>query len=319
MIQRLQLLELIKENGRLDAPGRPILYVTTDKFLDYFGLESLDQLPELDEEKQEDEEMDLMTLFEQTTGSTEDEGGRIMAERLQKVMANAGVASRRASEKLIQEGRVMVNGVVVTELGTKVESDDSISVDGKLLKKDEKKVYYLLYKPRGVISAAKDNKGREVVTDYLKDVSERLYPVGRLDYDTSGLLILTNDGDFANQMMHPRYKVDKTYVAKVEGLITPDSIKKLRNGVVIDGKPTSRARAKIISRDAKKNTSIVSLTIHEGRYHQVKKMFDAVGHKVQKLSRTTYGTLTLDGLTSGEYRELSHNEVRELLKLINNK
>ncbi len=242
-----------------------------------------------------------------------------MAERLQKVMANAGVASRRASEKLIQEGRVMVNGVVVTELGTKVESDDSISVDGKLLKKDEKKVYYLLYKPRGVISAAKDNKGREVVTDYLKDVPERLYPVGRLDYDTSGLLILTNDGDFANQMMHPRYKVDKTYVAKVEGLITPDSIKKLRNGVVIDGKPTSRARAKILSRDAKKNTSIVSLTIHEGRYHQVKKMFDSVGHKVQKLSRTTYGTLTLDGLTSGEYRELSHNEVRELLKLINNK
>ncbi|MYV02873.1 rRNA pseudouridine synthase [Lactobacillus salivarius] len=242
-----------------------------------------------------------------------------MAERLQKVMANAGVASRRASEKLIQEGRVMVNGVVVTELGTKVESDDSISVDGKLLKKDEKKVYYLLYKPRGVISAAKDNKGREVVTDYLKDVPERLYPVGRLDYDTSGLLILTNDGDFANQMMHPRYKVDKTYVAKVEGLITPDSIKKLRNGVVIDGKTTSRARAKIISRDAKKNTSIVSLTIHEGRYHQVKKMFDAVRHKVQKLSRTTYGTLTLDGLTSGEYRELSHNEVRELLKLINNK
>ena len=235
-----------------------------------------------------------------------------MAERLQKVMANAGVASRRASEKLIQEGRVMVNGVVV-------ESDDSISVDGKLLKKDEKKVYYLLYKPRGVISAAKDNKEREVVTDYLKDVPERLYPVGRLDYDTSGLLILTNDGDFANQMMHPRYKVDKTYVAKVEGLITPDSIKKLRNGVVIDGKPTSRARAKILSRDAKKNTSIVSLTIHEGRYHQVKKMFDAVGHKVQKLSRTTYGTLTLDGLTSGEYRELSHNEVRELLKLINNK
>ena len=201
-----------------------------------------------------------------------------MAERLQKVMANAGVASRRASEKLIQEGRVMVNGVVVTELGTKVESDDSISVDGKLLKKDEKKVYYLLYKPRGVISAAKDNKGREVVTDYLKDVPERLYPVGRLDYDTSGLLILTNDGDFANQMMHPRYKVDKTYVAKVEGLITPDSIKKLRNGVVIDGKTTSRARAKIISRDAKKNTSIVSLTIHEGRYHQVKKMFDAVVH-----------------------------------------
>ena len=235
-----------------------------------------------------------------------------MAERLQKVMANAGVASRRASEKLIQEGRVMVNGVVVTELGTKVESDDSISVDGKLLKKDEKKVYYLLYKPRGVISAAKDNKGREVVTDYLKDVPERLYPVGRLDYDTSGLLILTNDGDFANQMMHPRYKVDKTYVTKVEGLITPDSIKKLRNGVVIDGKPTSRARAKIISRDAKKNTSIVSLTIHEGRYHQVKKMFNTIGYHVSKLKREKFAGLTLDGLKSGEYRHLNIKEVKTL-------
>lgn len=241
-----------------------------------------------------------------------------MAERLQKVIAEAGIASRRKAEKMIVAGRVKVDGHVVTKLGTKVDTFSNITVDDEPIERESLHTY-LFYKPRGVVSTAEDDRGRKTVVDYFEDLPYRLYPVGRLDYDTSGLLILTNDGDFANQMMHPRYKVDKTYVAKVEGLITPDSIKKLRNGVVIDGKLTSRARAKIISRDAKKNTSIVSLTIHEGRYHQVKKMFDAVGHKVQKLSRTTYGTLTLDGLTSGEYRELSHNEVRELLKLINNK
>ena len=238
-------------------------------------------------------------------------------ERLQKIISNSGIASRRKAEELIKEGRVKVDGVVVTELGTKVSKKNIVEVDNVKIGTEEK-VYYLLNKPRGVVTTTSDEHGRKTVVSLI-ETDKRIYPVGRLDYDTSGLLILTNDGDFANQMMHPRYKVDKTYVAKVEGLITPDSIKKLRNGVVIDGKPTSRARAKIISRDAKKNTSIVSLTIHEGRYHQVKKMFDAVGHKVQKLSRTTYGTLTLDGLTSGEYRELSHNEVRELLKLINNK
>ena len=241
-----------------------------------------------------------------------------MAERLQKVIAEAGIASRRKAEKMIVAGRVKVDGHVVTKLGTKVDTFSNITVDDEPIERESLHTY-LFYKPRGVVSTAEDDRGRKTVVDYFEDLPYRLYPVGRLDYDTSGLLILTNDGDFANQMMHPRYKVDKTYVAKVEGLITPDSIKKLRNGVVIDGKTTSRARAKILSRDAKKNTSIVSLTIHEGRYHQVKKMFDAVGHKVQKLSRTTYGTLTLDGLTSGEYRELSHNEVRELLKLINNK
>lgn len=242
-----------------------------------------------------------------------------MAERLQKVMARAGVASRRASEKIIAEGRVKVNGQTITELGFKVAQDDSISVDGKLIKKDEKKVYFLFYKPRGVITAVSDDRGRKVVSDYFESISERLYPVGRLDYDTSGLLIMTNDGDFANMMMHPRYKIEKTYVAKIKGIITKDDLKHLSNGVIIDGKKTAKAKARKISTDIKKNSSIVSLTIHEGKYHQVKKMFEAIKKPVQKLSRETYGTLTLDGLTSGQFRELSHNEIRELTKLVNNK
>lgn len=242
-----------------------------------------------------------------------------MAERLQKVMARAGVASRRASEKIIAEGRVKVNGQTITELGFKVAQDDSISVDGKLIKKDEKKVYFLFYKPRGVITAVSDDRGRKVVSDYFESISERLYPVGRLDYDTSGLLIMTNDGDFANMMMHPRYKIEKTYVAKIKGIITKDDLKQLSNGVIIDGKKTAKAKARKISTDIKKNSSIVSLTIHEGKYHQVKKMFEAIKKPVQKLSRETYGTLTLDGLTSGQFRELSHNEIRELTKLVNNK
>lgn len=242
-----------------------------------------------------------------------------MAERLQKVMARAGVASRRASEKIIAEGRVKVNGQTITELGFKVAQDDSISVNGKLIKKDEKKVYFLFYKPRGVITAVSDDRGRKVVSDYFESISERLYPVGRLDYDTSGLLIMTNDGDFANMMMHPRYKIEKTYVAKIKGIITKDDLKQLSNGVIIDGKKTAKAKARKISTDIKKNSSIVSLTIHEGKYHQVKKMFEAIKKPVQKLSRETYGTLTLDGLTSGQFRELSHNEIRELTKLVNNK
>ena len=144
-----------------------------------------------------------------------------MAERLQKVMANAGVASRRASEKMILDGRVRVNGKVIKELGQKVDGNDVIEVDGHLIEREEK-VYYLFYKPRGVISAAKDDKGRKVVTDYFTDYSERVYPVGRLDYDTSGLLLLTNDGELANRLMHPRYKVNKTYVAKVKGIVQND-------------------------------------------------------------------------------------------------
>ena len=198
-----------------------------------------------------------------------------MAERLQKVMARAGVASRRESERMIQAGRVQVNGQVVKELGTKVTGADVVLVDGQLIER-EQKVYILFYKPRGVISAAKDDKGRKVVTDFFKDIyQQRLYPVGRLDYDTSGLLLMTNDGDLANKLMHPRYKVNKTYVAKVAGIPTNDELEKLRHGIIIDGRKTAPAKSKVLSTDMKKQTAIVSLTIHEGRNHQVKKMLQA--------------------------------------------
>lgn len=243
-----------------------------------------------------------------------------MVQRLQKVMATAGIASRRASEKLILEGRVQVNGQVVTELGTKVAGDDIIKVDGQTIEHQEEKVYFLFYKPRGVISAVKDDKGRKVVTDYFTEISQRLYPVGRLDYDTSGLLLMTNDGQLANELMHPRYHVEKTYLAKIKGIPNNEQIKALRAGIKLpDGHKTARAKAKILKIDKKKDFALVSLTIHEGRYHQVKNMFAAIGHPVQKLKRETYGFLTLDGLTAGQFRPLTFAEVKELKKQVRQK
>lgn len=229
--------------------------------------------------------------------------------RLQKAMSDAGVASRRKSEQMIADGEVSVNGKIVTEMGVKVDHSDKIEVNGVPLR-SEKKRYILMYKPRGVISAVKDDKGRKVITDFLKeDVDERVYPIGRLDYDTSGLILLTNDGEFANQLMHPRYHVDKTYVAKIEGVLSTEEIKKLENGIKFKDYKSAPAKAKVISKDTKKNTSLVRLTIHEGHNHQVKNMFQAVGHSVTKLSRERYGFLTLDGLVSGKYRDLTRQEV----------
>ncbi|APX72921.1 rRNA pseudouridine synthase [Companilactobacillus allii] len=231
--------------------------------------------------------------------------------RLQKFMADAGVASRRKSEQMISEGHVVVNGKTVREMGIKVDHSDKIEVDGMPLH-SEKKRYILMYKPRGVISAVKDDKNRKVVTDLLEDVDERVYPIGRLDYDTSGLLLLTNDGDFANLLMHPRYHVEKTYIAKVQGFLTVEEIKKLENGLKLKDYTTSRAKVHIMSKDTKKNTSLVKMVIHEGHNHQVKNMFAAVGHPVEKLAREKYGFLTLDGLVSGKYRNLTRLEVAQL-------
>lgn len=229
-------------------------------------------------------------------------------------MAEAGVASRRKSEELIAKGHVKVNGKTVTEMGIKVDNRDKIEVDGMPLE-EEKKRYILMYKPRGVISAVKDDKGRKVVTDLLEeDVDERIYPIGRLDYDTSGLLLLTNDGEFANHLMHPRYHVEKAYIAKVEGFLSTEEIKKLENGIKLKGYTTSKAKVKVMSKDKKKNSTIVRIVIHEGHNHQVKNMFDAVGHKVEKLSRESYDFLTLNGLVSGQYRDLTRQEVAELKK-----
>ncbi|MRX71051.1 pseudouridine synthase [Bacillus lacus] len=232
-------------------------------------------------------------------------------ERLQKVIAHAGVASRRKAEELIAEGKVKVNGKTVTELGLKVTDNDSVEVNGVPLEREEP-VYYLLYKPRGVISAAKDDKDRKVVTDFLPHVKQRIYPVGRLDYDTTGLILLTNDGGFANLLMHPKYQMDKTYVAKVKGAPFRENLKKLERGIELEDGKTAPARVKVASVDKKKGTSIVEITIHEGRNRQVRRMFEAIGHPVMKLKRERYATLDLKGLNPGDSRELTPHEVKQL-------
>ena len=212
-------------------------------------------------------------------------------------------------------GRVSVNGQIVKELGVQVSAKDRVEVDGVPIEQ-ESPVYYMLYKPRGVISAVTDDKKRKVVLDFFTDVPERLYPIGRLDYDTSGLLLLTNDGDLSQKLMHPKHEVDKVYVAKVKGIADKKQLLPLSRGIRIEGKKTAPARFEILSTDAATQTSIVQLTIHEGRNHQVKNMLKAVGLPVQKLKREMYGSLTLAGLRPGEYRELTKKEVNELKKQV---
>ncbi|MGQ8966308.1 23S rRNA pseudouridine(2605) synthase RluB [Bacillus subtilis] len=235
-------------------------------------------------------------------------------ERLQKVIAHAGVASRRKAEELIKEGKVKVNGKVVTELGVKVTGSDQIEVNGLKVEREEP-VYFLLYKPRGVISAVQDDKGRKVVTDFFKNIPQRIYPIGRLDYDTSGLLLLTNDGEFANKLMHPKYEIDKTYVAKVKGIPSKELLRKLERGIRLEEGKTAPAKAKLLSLDKKKQTSIIQLTIHEGRNRQVRRMFEAIGHEVIKLKREEYAFLNLRGLHTGDARELTPHEVKRLRAL----
>lgn len=235
-------------------------------------------------------------------------------ERLQKVIAHAGVASRRKAEEFILEGRVTVNGKVVKELGVKVGPSDKIEVNGIPLEREEP-VYYLLYKPRGVISSVKDEKGRKVVTDYFQHIEQRIYPVGRLDYDTSGALLLTNDGEFANLLMHPSSEVDKVYVAKIKGIPPKEKLRALEKGVRLEDGKTAPAKVKVLSADKKKQTAIVELTIHEGRNRQVRRMFEAIGHPVLKLKREQYGSLTLHGLKAGDVKELTPHEVKQLRAL----
>lgn len=238
-------------------------------------------------------------------------------ERLQKFIAASGLCSRRKAEELIKMGKVEIDGEVVTELGVKVSGKESIVVDGELLRREEKE-YYLLNKPREVITSCSDDKNRKTVVNLI-ETDSRIYPVGRLDYDTTGVLLLTNDGEFANIMMHPNNKIDKVYIAKIRGIIKGDSINKLKNGVVIDGKKTEKCRVKLRKTDLKTNSSIVEITIHEGRNHQVKKMFEAVGFEVLKLKRERVGIFTLQGLTSGDYRRLSPKEVSKIYALTKQK
>ena len=236
-------------------------------------------------------------------------------ERLQKVIANLGYCSRRKSEELIKEGKVLVNCNIVTELGTKVKNSDTIEVEGNILDNNKNYEYYILNKPRGVVTTTNDEHGRKTVIDLI-DTSTRIYPIGRLDYDTTGLLLLTNDGELANKLMHPSFKIDKTYIAKIEGIISQISIKKLRSGVVIDGYKTRPARVKVKSIDKKTNKSIVEITISEGKNHQVKKMFEAVGHQVLKLKREKYAIFDIKDLKVGEYRKLTFKEVSILYSLV---
>lgn len=236
-------------------------------------------------------------------------------ERLQKVIASSGYCSRRKAEELIVQGKVKVNNVVITELGVKVSPTDTVTIDGKALTKEEYE-YILLYKPRGYLTTTSDDKDRKTVMDLI-ETSKRLYPVGRLDYDTSGLLLLTNDGNLTNLLIHPRNNIDKMYVAKIEGILTPIEIKKLENGVIIDDYKTSKSRVKVKKIDKKNNTSLVYITIHEGKNHQVKKMFEAVNHKVIKLKRESVGFFDLKGLKAGEYRRLTIKEVKKVYALQN--
>ena len=236
-------------------------------------------------------------------------------ERLQKVIANLGYTSRRKAEELIINGKVKVNGKVITELGTKVKSNDTIEVENTILDNNKNYEYYLLNKPREVISSVSDEHNRKTVVDLI-DTSERIYPIGRLDYDTTGAIILTNDGTLANKLMHPSSNVEKKYIAKVSGLVTGYEIKQLRDGVIIDGKKTAKAKVNLKKYDKKSDKSIVELIIHEGRNHQIKKMFEVINHDVLKLKREKYANLDLTNLKPGEYRKLTNKEIAILYSLI---
>lgn len=239
-------------------------------------------------------------------------------ERLQKLIAESGYCSRRKAEDLIKQGKVTLNGKKVTELGVKATFGDEILISGNLIEYQEKE-YYLFYKPRGVVCTTKDDKNRKTVMDYFDDIDKRIYPIGRLDYDTTGLLLLTNDGDFANLMMHPKNKIDKFYVAKLEGIITVEEIKRLKKGIRIDNKMVYPSRVKLKKLNKKNMTSIVEITIHDGINHEVKRIFESIGHNVIKLKREAFAFLTLGNLKSGERRILTKKEVRQLYNIAVNK
>ena len=238
-------------------------------------------------------------------------------ERLQKIIANSGYCSRRKAEELIKAGKVKVDGKIITELGTKVSDKSIIEINNERITREEKE-YYLLNKPRGVVTTTSDDKHRKTVVDLI-ETNKRIYPVGRLDYDTTGVIILTNDGEFAHMIMHPKSEIDKVYIAKIEGIINGEAIHKLETGVELDQVVVKASRVKVRKMDHKNNHSLVEITIHEGKNHQVKRMFEKVGYRVDKLKRERIAFLTTKGLNSGEYRKLSGKEVSKLYILTNKK
>lgn len=234
-------------------------------------------------------------------------------ERLQKYIANCGISSRRKAEELILQGKVEVNGELVTQLGFKVDTDkDEVYIDGKLIKPVEEKIYIKLNKPSGYVTTVKDQFDRKCVID-LVNIPERVYPVGRLDYDTSGLLLLTNDGELSNRLMHPRYKVYKTYIARVKGRLNATDLGWLRHGIKIDDYTTAPALAEVVESDGIKTT--VKISIYEGKNRQVRKMLEAVGKMTASLKRISFGNIELGDLKPGEWQYLSKKEIEYLKSL----
>jgi 23S rRNA pseudouridine2605 synthase len=238
-----------------------------------------------------------------------------MAERLQKILAQAGLASRREAEKLIVAGRVRVNGQIVSQLGSKIDpAADSVAVDG--LRVDiQKKYYYIFYKPRGVVTTMSDPQGRPAVGDYLKSLPARVFPVGRLDYYTEGLLLLTNDGALSYRLTHPRHQIAKTYRVGAVGMVDETLLDRLRAGIELEDGPAAPARVERQGYQPEKNITVFDITIHEGRNRQVRRMCDAIGHATRALRRTKFAGLDLRGLKSGALRELTAGEVAELYRL----
>jgi len=234
-------------------------------------------------------------------------------ERLQKVIQKSGLCSRRKAEELIAAGKVKVNGQIVTTLGTQVELTDDIVVDGNQVKQEELS-YYVLNKPTGYVSTTSDEHGRRTILDLIP-VTERIYPIGRLDYDTSGVILLTNDGDFMNSLIHPKFKVEKEYHVKVKGLLRKEASSKIEKGLDLGDFTSAKSKIISVKYDDKKENTYVSIVITEGKYHQVKRMFEEVGHPVVKLRRHRFGTVTTEGLKQGDYRRLKPHEIKQLWNL----
>lgn len=236
-----------------------------------------------------------------------------MEERLQKFLANAGIASRRKCEELILDGKIEVNGAIVTEIGTKVSEKDIVKYNGKIVKTEEEKIYILLNKPIGYVTTAKDQFNRDTVLDLIK-INKRIVPVGRLDMYTSGALILTNDGEFVNMLTHPKNEIDKTYNVTVKGNVTNEDIEQLQKGVKIDDEYiTKPAKVKILKIDKEKNISRIQITIHEGKNRQVRKMCEAINKKVLALHRCKIGNIEVKDLKVGNWRYLTKKEVENLM------
>lgn len=238
-----------------------------------------------------------------------------MRERLHKYLARCGIASRREAEKMISHGRVQVNGKTVTTLGTTVEPHhDIVKVDGKIIKEPEKPVYIMLNKPKGFVTTASDERGRPTVLDLVKNVPVRVFPVGRLDMDTEGLLLLTNDGDLAYKLTHPKFQVKKTYHALVKGRPSRKDLNKLRHGIMLDGRLTAPAKVRVIN--YQQSNTLVELTIHEGRNRQVRRMLDKIGHPVVHLKRIKFANLELENLGLGKTRYLTKEEIQNLRQTV---